>query len=340
MHPITNSLISKPHIAPLDTGMRAALIRLAKTTRTVCLALLAGSILYLAPVAWADNCDQARALFRQSAKTTDFQVKLKLLNQAARLCPDEAAIWNNLADAEENLGRTDQAIIHYQKALSINPNLAVAHFSLGDIHFHRGEYQKALDSYSAGLKLEPGDSIAMRNRQEAESRIQASGGVLSAEYITSRLQGGQQEGDLQLMGVGGSRARAGYSGQSNQLSGQRSAPSKMAFQNILFDSGSAKIKASSHAQLKELGLALKDIFRNPSARLFIEGHTDNRGSAGYNQKLSQKRSESVRHYLAQRFSLDRNRMEVRGFGITKPVASNDTAEGRAKNRRVEITLTQ
>lgn len=73
-------------------------------------------------------------------------------------------------------------------------------------------------------------------------------------------------------------------------------------------------------------------------RVNIAGHTDSTGDAGYNQRLSERRAESVGNYLAQN-GVTRNRLYMTGYGATQPVASNATEDGRAQNRRVEITLT-
>lgn len=73
-------------------------------------------------------------------------------------------------------------------------------------------------------------------------------------------------------------------------------------------------------------------------RVNIAGHTDSTGNADYNQRLSERRAEAVGNYLAQS-GVSHNRLNMTGYGQTQPVASNATEEGRAQNRRVEITLT-
>ena len=74
----------------------------------------------------------------------------------------------------------------------------------------------------------------------------------------------------------------------------------------------------------------------PDARIAIDGHTDSTGSASHNQTLSEARAASVRDYFVSK-GIAASRLTARGFGGTRPVASNETAEGRAKNRRVELT---
>ena len=73
----------------------------------------------------------------------------------------------------------------------------------------------------------------------------------------------------------------------------------------------------------------------PDLRVSVEGHTDSVGSVAYNQTLSERRAKTVRDYLVSQ-GIDASRITTRGFGKSKPIASNDTAEGRAENRRVEI----
>lgn len=102
---------------------------------------------------------------------------------------------------------------------------------------------------------------------------------------------------------------------------------------ILFDSGSDRIKAESCKTLADIGALLSD---DPALRLSIEGHTDSDGSDTANLTLSQKRAEAVKTYLGATYQIDGGRLETKGLGETKPIDTNDTAEGKANNRRVEL----
>jgi OOP family OmpA-OmpF porin len=102
---------------------------------------------------------------------------------------------------------------------------------------------------------------------------------------------------------------------------------------ILFDSGSDRIKGESFKTLADIGQLLTD---NPDLRLSIEGHTDNEGAEDYNLGLSQRRAASVRAYLMDTYKIDGSRLETKGWGETKPIDTNDTPEGKANNRRVEL----
>lgn len=90
---------------------------------------------------------------------------------------------------------------------------------------------------------------------------------------------------------------------------------------------------------EEFGSNLSNIVdilqKNPHIHIRIEGHTDNIGSMGYNIDLSQKRAEAVKDYLVRK-GIDESRVSTIGFGFQKPIAPNDTEEGRALNRRAEI----
>ena len=105
--------------------------------------------------------------------------------------------------------------------------------------------------------------------------------------------------------------------------------------NIEFDSGKARLKKKSYSILMKAGEILN---RYGDAKFVIEGHTDNVGSEAANLKLSQKRAQSVYNFLRKKFKINKDRVQVKGYGESKPIAPNDTKRGRAKNRRVEIVI--
>jgi outer membrane protein OmpA-like peptidoglycan-associated protein len=109
-----------------------------------------------------------------------------------------------------------------------------------------------------------------------------------------------------------------------------------AARNIFYDLNSDKILAKSFDALKEVAIILKE---NPTLKLSIEGHTDNVGKASQNLSLSQKRANAVKKYLVSQ-GIDNDRLTAVGYGQEKPVADNKTSEGQAKNRRVELKLSQ
>ncbi len=104
--------------------------------------------------------------------------------------------------------------------------------------------------------------------------------------------------------------------------------------NIFFDTGAAELRPESYA---ELGILYKLMFENPSLKIEISGHTDNVGSAGLNQRLSERRARSVVDFLIGR-GIDPERLTYKGYGFDRPIASNETAEGRQMNRRTEFEI--
>ena len=105
---------------------------------------------------------------------------------------------------------------------------------------------------------------------------------------------------------------------------------------IVFTSGKAIIEPESEQALIETFIALKT---NPGISVEIRGYTDNAGTASANKLLSQQRAQSVRAWLIQN-GIEPNRVTARGFGQEYPIADNRSAEGRAKNQRIEIFRTR
>jgi outer membrane protein OmpA-like peptidoglycan-associated protein len=104
--------------------------------------------------------------------------------------------------------------------------------------------------------------------------------------------------------------------------------------DVTFDTNSARIKPGLYSALDRIADVM---VRYPETRIIVEGHTDSKGKDDYNLELSRKRAQAVRDYLVRQ-GVGPERMEVLAFGKTQPIASNDTEEGRERNRRVEIKI--
>jgi len=102
--------------------------------------------------------------------------------------------------------------------------------------------------------------------------------------------------------------------------------------NILFETGKAVLLPKSYEELDSLVLYLK---KNLKLHIEISGYTDNIGAEAYNQLLSENRAKAVSNYLILK-GIDKSRVSYKGFGSINPIASNESNEGRTKNRRVEI----
>ncbi len=105
--------------------------------------------------------------------------------------------------------------------------------------------------------------------------------------------------------------------------------------NIQFDRDKSVVKPIYHDRLKEVADFMK---KYPETHAVVEGHTCNLATASYNLKLSQRRADSVRKYMVRNFGIKASRIEAHGYGLTQPVADNATEEGRIKNRRVIVIV--
>jgi outer membrane protein OmpA-like peptidoglycan-associated protein len=105
--------------------------------------------------------------------------------------------------------------------------------------------------------------------------------------------------------------------------------------SVLFATGKQELLPIAQDKLGEVAKALKD---QGFKKIVVEGHTDSRGSVSQNEDLSRGRAESVRTFLVSR-GIPSDKIEAQGFGSRRPVADNDTPDGRANNRRVEIVVT-
>jgi len=136
------------------------------------------------------------------------------------------------------------------------------------------------------------------------------------EALTAHPGGPERKGAGQVkgLGIGDDRPRAGA--------------------KVHFDFDSATVRADANPVLDALGRALGGTLAE--AALIVEGHTDARGPADYNLRLSRRRAEAVRRYLIRRHGIAPERLQTSGYGETRPIADNADEAGRALNRRVEF----
>jgi len=195
--------------------------------------------------------------------------------------------------------------------------LAASYFGLGDVYLKIGLHQKSIGYYEKGLQFCPGDPKTLKNLSLAKKGVfeAKEGEIVPYEQILIELS----RCGFPTMGPGGVRVTI----------------NRVRFHNILFDFDSAIIKKDSYSQLDEIGKAIcsKELY---GGNFTIEGHTDSIGTESYNKKLSLKRAEAVRDYLIGKFDINGKRLKVLGHGEMRSIATNDTQEGRKKNRRVEI----
>ena len=105
--------------------------------------------------------------------------------------------------------------------------------------------------------------------------------------------------------------------------------------NLQFGLNKAAITPQHHDSLKKLADFLKEY---PEINADIEGHTCSLGTAVYNMGLSIRRAENVKKFLVENYGIDASRLAIHGYGLTRPIADNSTREGRVKNRRVHVVV--
>ena len=168
---------------------------------------------------------------------------------------------------------------------------------------------------AAQAQLQADAATAQANQARSEADAANSSAVLSAQ------QAAQQAADLQNQ-IDTLNARVTDRGLVLTLG------------DVLFTTGRAELQTGATTHLDKLVAFLN---RYPNREVSIEGYTDSVGSQDYNQGLSERRAESVRHYLRGQ-GIDSGRLTASGRGESDPVASNDSASGRQQNRRVEVII--
>jgi outer membrane protein OmpA-like peptidoglycan-associated protein len=112
------------------------------------------------------------------------------------------------------------------------------------------------------------------------------------------------------------------------------AKQKLVLRGVPFDFDKATLRADARPVLDETARVLSE---RPTLRISVEGHTDAKGSDAYNARLSERRAQAVVDYLAKA-GVARDRLEAHGFGESRPIADNESEDGRARNRRVELRV--
>ncbi len=192
-------------------------------------------------------------------------------------------------------------------------------------------------------KKVPGKLQVLRNYENAIKKIGGStvyeagkegwlkvekGGKITWVYVDARTGG-----EYELKIVEKKEMAQEVVADANSLARDISSTGHASVYGIYFDFNKANLKPESEPTLKEIAKLLK---QNPKLNLYVVGHTDNVGKINYNMKLSRARAEAVVKALATKYGVSQNRLQPYGVGPLVPVSSNETEEGRALNRRVEL----
>jgi outer membrane protein OmpA-like peptidoglycan-associated protein len=235
---------------------------------------------------------------------------LAQVSPGAQLTPDQLREARQALDAAEAMHERDPG-------------------STGEAHLAYLADRKAQQSLAVGKIAE-----AKQAEQEAKGRAVAS---LAAGEAAGQAQSADQARVEQERRAASERAIAALTelGTVGQVEKRDQGTVVTIPGAALFGLGKSELSASAPQSLDKLASALRQ--QAPADKIRIEGYTDSRGSDETNQQLSQERAEAVRDYLV-RAGIDAAELEAIGRGKTNPIASNDTAEGRAINRRVEILI--
>ena len=245
-----------------------------------------------------------------------------------------------------------------ENSLLVSPNGEIAYFASG----REGGFGD-LDMYSFVLPKEvrptpvtfaQGLVIDAETKKPVEALLRLS--AVSSQSLVSQLKSDQVSGEFLIALPAGetyalSVTAEGYLLHSETFSLEENkgnepyaltvelqkikAGKAIVLQNIFFDLDKDQMKIESLSELQELAAFLKT---NPDVRIEVSGHTDNQGDADYNEDLSLRRANAVKKHLVERESIASDRLQTKGYGASVPIASNDTEEGRAKNRRTEFKV--
>jgi len=289
---------------------------------------VAAAVLAACASAPANNraLDEARAFYQQAASdaTVARSAPLELRRAQEALQQAEAAL---------KTGDDLTAVDHY--AYLARQRAAVA-MQAGEIaKAEQAVAQSQAQRDSIVISARERDAQASRAQAEA-SRAQAVAKATEAERARQDAEAARKLAEQRLAAADAAKAsNAKLKAQLAELQAQQTERGMvLTLGDVLFDSGRAELKSGAMRTIDQLVTFLKD---NPERTVNVEGYTDSIGSDNFNLGLSQRRADAVRMALTSR-GVEGTRIAARGYGESSPVASNDTAEGRQRNRRIEIVI--
>lgn len=270
--------------------------------------------------------DEARAVYAQASADAF----------AARSAPmDLRRAQQALTRAEEALKTGDDAasVAHYaylarQRATTALQSGEVARAELAVTEAAKERDRILLDARTRSAEA----SAAAADKANANARL----ANVNAQQQQAEAERARQNAEANLAAAQSAQAKAAkLQQQLTDLQAQQTDRGMvLTLGDVLFDTGRAVLKPGAMVTIDRLAAFMKD---NPERTLVVEGHTDSVGSDALNLELSQQRADAVKTALTLR-AIDSNRIKTDGFGQTRSVASNDTAEGRQRNRRVEVVI--
>lgn len=283
-----------------------------------------GGLGLICSVAFAEDCNQADTLYNRSL--AEQHAKEKLLQEVLTLCPTHVHAMNNLAVLAEERGRQKDAEGYYRKIIEVQSDFPPAYAGLGDVLAVMGQHREAANAYADFLKL---IHAKAKNGQASGFEQHRASYQAKLEEVQRKINPDAMVSTLEIT----KNLTASVMATRDKRGIRDVVRPPQVDLNIQFDTGSDAVQNRSIPQLEQVALALASSGL-AKTRIRIEGHTDSDGSVEFNRDLSMRRAKKVQQILAQQYSLSQDRFEVVGRGKEFPVASNDTSNGRALNRRV------
>ena len=308
------------------------------------LALLPAAAVFLVACASVpatnSELDDARALYDRAAADAD----------AARSAPLE------LRSAQLSLARAETALKAGDDTASVEHHAYLAH-QRSATALQAGEIARAEQAVAASASQRERILMSARTREADQARMQAEKDRAESERARMQAEKDRAESErarMQAQAASADAEQARKASEAQLAAAQAAQANSAKLQNqlaeleakqtdrgmvltlgdVLFDTDRAELKAGAFKTMDRLGAFMRDY---PERTLTVEGYTDSIGTDAYNLTLSRRRAEAVRSALVAR-GIDGARIVTSGLGKASPVASNDSAAGRQRNRRVEIVI--
>ncbi len=257
----------------------------------------------------------------------------------------------------------DEAIKMYTRAVEVDKNYAEAYFQRAKAYMasHKTNAMEALPDFNKAIDLDPTNAEAyyergllhsfILNNENArdDMRTAANLGHKGAEkwLAPAPADKGKEQKDIAMAGaavtsreeiqkLSAAGAEEKSKGREDKYPGLGEYLSSPSEPMIHFDVNRSTVKQQYHAILDEIALVLKE--KIPDANILLAGYTDNTGTEAYNDNLSLQRAKAVESYLTVKHGISPARISVKGYGENAPIATNETEEGQARNRRVELSV--
>ncbi len=247
---------------------------------------------------------------------------------AARLHRD-AGLALSKADESASRGKDTALLDHGRRAIALsNEAINITMNRLESIAIEENLAKRRAELKALEERVAEAQSRA-REAEDAARRLRAEKEAVTREKVELTAAVGDLRQDMSRLNE---RLEGALSKIAETTSGAKGFV--VSLPDVLFDVNEANLKPEARLVLAELAGVLHVM---PELGVAVEGHTDSTGSPDYNLRLSERRAESVRAFLGSR-DVPIDRLRAVGYGMTRPVADNDTPEGRKRNRRVEIVI--